>query len=106
MLTVACPADETSCAGTITLASAKRVGRRGQSRRKAKVVTFGKKSFTAACEQAAGTLRLVGVSALPLGVDPAYGRALGAVLNALDHADALSRTALAKAKTRVQASRR
>jgi len=57
-------------------------------------------SFTAACEQAAGTLRLVGVRALALGVDPAYGRTLGSTLNTLHRADALSRTALAKARTR------
>ena len=47
-LTVACPQNEVSCKGTISLASAKRVGRPGQPKRKAKKIALGRKSFSAA----------------------------------------------------------
>jgi len=46
-LTVACPADEAFCAGKLALTTQKKVARPGQPKRKAKKITFGRKSFKA-----------------------------------------------------------
>jgi serine/threonine protein kinase len=59
----------------------------------------GRGAFMGGCEKAAGTLRLRGRHALPLGPDPAYGRILAEAVAAL-RASQSTANALAAARTR------